>query len=192
MPSFYYDLWYLRAGIEQLEKYLLADDIYWHLGVQPPSGEPPYPQLTLGWLLLAKKRVGLEADTTKQEGEVGQLSKQLESIQSKWRTAWEKKAAKEYHARLILWRDFLQEYRSNPEQNYDRYTYEVSRRVLLELLNHAASVLIEATDLSLLSSLDKMIRSILKTSGFIWEEDLQSGFDKESYWYLYGLLPKII
>jgi hypothetical protein len=192
MPSFYYDLWYLRAGVEQLENYLLADDIYWHLGVQPPSGEPPYPQLTLGWLLLANKRVSLEAETAKQEGKVVQLSKQLESIQSKWRTAWEQKAAKEYHARVILWRDFLEEYRSNPDQNYDRYAYEVSRRVLLELLNHIDSALIAAADLSLLSGLDKMIRSILKTSGFIWDENLQSGFDKERYWYLYGLLPKTI
>jgi len=192
MPSFYYDLWYLRAGVEQFEHYLLADDIYWHLGVQPPSGEPPYPQLTLGWLLLANKRVGLEADTAKQEAEVSQLSNQLESIQSKWRIAWEQKAAKEFHTRLILWRDYLEEYRSNPEQNYDRYKYEVSRRVLLDLLNQNDSQLIEPVDMDLLSGLDQMIRSILQSSNFIWDANLQSGFDQERYWYLYGLLPKTI
>jgi hypothetical protein len=189
MPSFYYDLWYLRAGVEQLENYLLADDIYWHLGIQPPGGEPPYPQLTLGWLLLANKRVGLETETAIQQREVDQLSQKLVSIQEKWRTAWEQKAAKEFHARLILWRDYLEEFRSNPEQHYDRYTYEVSRRVLLELLKKYAVSTLKA-DFELLQGLDKILQSKLVLSEFIWDQKLQPGFDDQKFWYLYGQLPK--
>ena len=54
MPSPEYDLRYLKAGIEQLESYLLSSDVYWSIGTRAPAGETPYPQLTIGGLLLAR------------------------------------------------------------------------------------------------------------------------------------------
>lgn len=56
MPSAEYDLGYLKAGISALENYLLSNDLYWPVGASSPSGEPAYPRLTLGGLLLAQKR----------------------------------------------------------------------------------------------------------------------------------------
>ncbi len=189
MPSFYYDLWYLRAGIEQLKDYLLSDEIYWSIGVHPPLGEPPYPQFTLGWLLLANKRAEFEANTDQQHEEFVRLSENLYRIHEEWQSAWERKATQEFHARLSLWRDYLEEFRSSPEQHYDRYTYEVSRRVLLELLIKYASAALKA-DVELLKGLDKILQSKLIPSDFIWDENLKPGFDDQEFWFLYGQLPK--
>ena len=38
----------------------------------------------------------------------------------------------------------------------------------------------------MLSGLDRYLKSVLKSDGFIWEVEVQRGFPKEIYWYLYG------
>lgn len=189
MPSVEYDLWYVRDGIEELESYLLSDAVYWPVGVTPPAGEPPYPQLTLGWLLLAYKRAGLGAKTTDQRAELERLSTPLENIHTQWRSAWERKAAQEFHARLKLWLNYLEEYRKAPPENYDRYTYEVSRRVLLQILKPETSQS-PPSDTDLLFGLDKVLKVLLTPGDFIWDQDLIDGFSRQDYWFLYGRLPK--
>ena len=56
MPTLEYDLGYLRAALTVLDDYLLSADLYWSIGNSPPRGEPPYPSLTLGGVLLAQAR----------------------------------------------------------------------------------------------------------------------------------------
>ena len=184
-----YDLRYLRAGLELLESYLLSRDIYRPLGVNPPAGEPPYPQMTLGWLLLARRRLQATAASPAQRDELARLSAELEATRLRWRVAWGGKAKAEFRARLNLWRDFLEEYRQQPEANYDRYGYEVSRRVLLELLYNEADGL-EQADLDMLSGLDGLLKALLKAGDFVWEAALSPAFPPDTYWYLYGSLPK--
>ena len=57
MPTFEYDRRYVEIGLELLESYLLADAAYWPVQLQPPSGEPPYPVLTLEGMLLSRQRL---------------------------------------------------------------------------------------------------------------------------------------
>jgi len=184
-----YDLRYLRAGIELLENYLLSQDIYRSLGVGPPAGEPPYPQLTLGWMLLSRRRLQASAVTPAQRSELARLGAELEATRTRWRVAWGGKARAEFRPRLNLWRDFLDEYRAQSEANYDRYGYEVSRRVLLELLQPEAEGL-EKADLDMLSGLDGLLKALFQPGEFIWDAALTPAFPAETYWYLYGLLPK--
>jgi hypothetical protein len=33
------------------------------------------------------------------------------------------------------------------------------------------------------------LRGTLMPAGFIWEGDIQAGFPREKYWFLYGKLP---
>ena len=58
MKSFAYDLGYLRAGLELLEAYLLAEDVFWPIDASPPEGEPEYPRLTLGGTYFASSGSG--------------------------------------------------------------------------------------------------------------------------------------
>ena len=59
MPTLEYDLRYLRASVELLKNYLFSKDIYWSIGISAERGAPPYPQLTLGNMLLARKRASV-------------------------------------------------------------------------------------------------------------------------------------
>ena len=189
MPSPEYDLRYLKAGIEQLESYLLSSDVYWSIGTRAPAGETPYPQLTLGVLLLARLRAQSSMKTSTQQVELEELNGRLNDLRTRWRVAWEGKASKEYHARLNLWKNFLEEYRANPETQYDRYKYEVTRRVMLDLLG-AETENIPQTQRDLLASLDLLLHTIFTSGKFIWDISLAASFPQDQYWYLYGRVPK--
>jgi hypothetical protein len=86
-----------------------------------------------------------------------------------------------------MWADFIDEYSRAPEANADRYAYEVQRRVMLDLLladGNAPEGVAE-----LLGKLDALVKTFLVPGDFIWEAELQDGFPRNQYWYLYGKLP---
>ena len=189
MSSVEYDLRYFQAGIDQLEGYLLADQIYWPVGVSAPPKQPPYPQLTLGTLLLFQQRLRATAAAPDHQASFLRLQTQLDALRSRWRSAWSKKAAAEFRARLNLWRDFLEEYRKDPSAHFDRYSYEVGRRVTLQLLQDEADQL-PAQQLELLEKLDTILRGLFHPGQFAWEAALAPSFPPQAYWYLYGHLPE--
>jgi len=188
MKTFDYDLRYIQAGIEVLSDYLLSDEVFWPLSVSSPVGEPNYPQLTLGGLLLSRARLAAYHKTHDQTILVDQLNSKLDLIRSKWRVAWENKAVHSYSVRLRMWRDFIEEYKSSPPDNSDRYSYEVRLRAMLTLLKSESGGQNQA-EVDLLSSLDAYLKSVLVMEGFIWEPEIQTGFPANNYWYLYGNLP---
>ena len=187
MHSADYEFRYLEAGIDVLEDYLFSSEIYWPIGATAPSGATPYPQLTLGGLLLAIKRAQARAVDPEQQARLARIEEQIDAVRTRWRSAWGKKAAREYGSRLNLWRDFLEEYRQGPHANTDRYAYEVRRRVQLQLLSPEADDIPRA-QLNLKDGLDKLLRSVFIPGEFIWDNDLTTSFPANPFWYLYGSL----
>lgn len=189
MSSFRYEHGYLRAGVPALESYLLSDVLYWPLDVSASSGERPYPRLTLGGLLLARKRAWALPLSLTQQTELQYLDDQIEAARTHWRIAWGKKATQSFQARLNLWRNFLGDYKQKPETNANRYTYEVERRVMLALLKPDIEELQQAYK-DMLAGLDMRLRGLLLPGDFIWDPQVASGFPADEYWYLYGVLAK--
>ncbi len=189
MPTFTYDIRYLQAGTEVLENFLLSSEIYWPIGASAPAGEAPYPQLTLGGLALSAARAAAKAGTAVERSELAGVTNKIEAARRKWRVAWGKKASQEVRGRLTQWRNFLEDYRENPGANYDRYPYEVFRRVVIQLLETDAEGLSEA-EREMIQGLDVILRANLKNGAFVWEPDLQPAFPISIYWYCYGWLPK--
>jgi hypothetical protein len=188
MPSIEYDLKYIQAGLVDLEGYLLSKELYWPVGATAPAGETHYPRLTLGNLLLARARLSGRELSPEQSSEFERLDQLLQETRQNWKVAWEQKAAKEFSARLRLWRDFINDYRKQPKSNLDRYAYEVNRRVTLQLLTpETAEVPDEETEL--LNGLDELLRAVFIPGEFVWDGDLKVSFPKNIFWYLYGM-PK--
>lgn len=187
VPSAEYDLGYLKAAIPILENYLLSKDLYWSLADNPPRGELAYPQLTLGNLFQFHARLNARQLAFDQQAEFERLDNQLWAIATRWRLAWETKAKREFSARLRLWRDFLEEYRSDPENHADRYAYEVGRRVQLTLLGEQTREIPEA-ERELLAGLDRLLEAMFVPGSFVWDDELTKGFPVPPYWYLYGRL----
>ena len=170
------DRTYLEASIPELGDYLLSNELYWPITMRGYD----LPRLTIGGILLAKAR--LEARRERIES----LVAQLEAVRSKWQVAWKTKAGREVQARMRLWSNYLADYRQNPESHADAYPYEVRYRVMLHLL--LAEVSIPPVEQESLSQLDGVLLASLSSSDFIWGSDLQPGFPREVYWFLYGKL----
>jgi hypothetical protein len=187
VASVTYDLFYLQAAIELLEDYLLAPQIYWSLGVRAPNGDPPYPMLTLGGIQIARKKTQCCELNAEQSHQFHRIEDTIETVRLRWRSAWEGKATLEFHSRLMLWRDFLHEYRRQPAHHVDRYRYEVNRRAILMLLfPHATGV--PSAEKDLLQALDKFLSAVFVKGGFIWEADFSPCFPLDPYWFLWGKL----
>lgn len=188
-----YDLRYLKAGVEELEQYLLSSQLYWPVHVITPTGGTPYPRLTPGELLLAREKLraySLSAEYKNEvaspvRAEIDRLERDFETIRLKWRINWGKKSAQDFSARLFLWRNFLGEYRKVPDDQAPFFAYEVRSRVIMQLLEPEA-VDIPVAELDMRKGLDTLLRAILLSGEFIWEAALEPGFSKAEYWYLYG------
>jgi len=191
MKTFDYDFRYIQAGLEVLSDYLLSDEVFWPLSVRSPVGEPDYPQLTLGGLLLSHARLEAYQKSHDQTVQLDQLNSKLDLVRSKWRVAWETKAVHSFSVRLRMWRDFIEDYKSSPQENTDRYPYEVRLRAMLSLLNSESRGKNRA-EVDLLSALDAYLKTILVVNSFVWEPGVQNGFPANVYWYLYGYLPTTV
>jgi hypothetical protein len=186
--TFEYDLGYLQACLEVMESYLFSDEVFWPVSGTPPEGAPDYPRLTLGGLLLAERRLIAYPQGETQATQVQKIISQIELIRTKWRVLWEKKAGRSYSVRLRMWGDFLDEYRSSPLDNADRYAYEVRMRVMLDILRSESGGQPTA-EIEMLNVLDRYLKGVLRMGSFIWETEVQTGFPEGVYWYLYGKLP---
>lgn len=188
MKTFEYDLRYAQSGLEVLVDYLLSDKMFWPLTIHPPAGDPDYPRFTLGGLLLSIKRLGAFKKSLGQTTQLNRVNTELDVIRSKWRVAWERKVNHNFSIRLRMWGEFVDEYRLNPQENADRYAYEIRLRVMLDLFQ-AEGGGGQRSESDLLTMLDSFIRKVLISDGFIWEPEIESGFPEDHFWYLYGDLP---
>ncbi len=190
MKSVEYDLRYLQAGVAELENYLLSNDVFWPADIRPPAGQPGYPQMTLGGMLLSRQRLMTYDKTPKETTQVSKIISEMDEIRVRWKVAWENKASRSFSVRVKMWRDYVEEYRLLPQDNADRYTYEVRLRAMLTLLKSEVGAKSSA-EIDLLSILDNYLDNVLITGSFIWEPELQAGFPENVYWYLYGRLPSM-
>ena len=170
------DMAYLQAGVPELKEFLLSGQVYWPVSTRGYD----LPRLTLGGLLLASRRLSAAA------APVESLMAQMEAVRSGWQVAWERKAQREFKARFRLWREYLTDYRRDPEGYADAYRHEVRYRVMLQLLDGELPARPEEGQA--LAALDQVLRAAFEPGPFLWEGDLQEAFPSGVYWYLYGKL----
>jgi hypothetical protein len=191
LPAAYY-LTYLREAVDSLDEYLLSKELFWNMAVNPPSGNPPYPALTLGGILFFLSQLNAMdlafILNPAEAAEFKNLSQAIHAKRTKWRTAWEQKAAHSFRARLTQWANFIEEYRQKPEAHADRYGYEVRVRFMLTVLGEESPG-ISSEQSQFLDSLDVILQYHLQAGQFIWDETLAQGYHREKFWYLYGFLP---
>ncbi|MCS7009985.1 MAG: hypothetical protein NZL98_01270, partial [Anaerolineales bacterium] len=144
------------------------------------------PHLTIGGLLLAQRRARARVRLGAEAAALASLSARLEAISFKWRSAWEGKCRREVHARLVLWRSFLQEYHESPSSQAENYPQQVQWRVLLHLLTEPPNSF--PKEAALVLELDDFLRSAFLPGRFLWESDLIAAFPEETFWFLYGTL----
>jgi len=181
-----YNLRYLHAGLNALEDYLTSNMRSWQLDISAYSGEPPYPLLTPGSLLLCEARLCPQLVPNERKAEFADLTSKKETLCHYWHSAWEKKLVQEFPSILSLWQNYLEDYHQDTDQAA-YYPYEVNQRVTLHLLQNETSF-IPQTQLKLLDELDLTLQNDFLKGDFIWEHSLSVCFPSVPYWYLYGKL----
>ncbi|MEJ5225036.1 MAG: hypothetical protein WHV44_11320 [Anaerolineales bacterium] len=174
------ELDFVRDALPELESYLLSQEIFWPMGGNQP-------RLTLGGMRLSLRRLHALAASPTEQSTLSRLIVQVEAAHTRWRAAWEQKAARELRTRLTLWQNYLGDYRLNPENYAGDYPHEVRLRVIIDLL--LADLPSPAPEsLALLQGLDEQLRAAFIPGNFAWEADLAEEFPQPAYWYLYGTL----
>jgi hypothetical protein len=178
MPAPENDHLIFKAGVSELQDFLLSDQLFWQLaGVNEFT-----PSLSLGLLLLTRKRLEI---CTNKFADLTSLMGGMESIHGRWLSAWESKACLEINTRLNLWRNYLLDLQEHPGTFVDQYSHEVRNRAILQLL------LAEVKPFSIPDSLiemDALLRKYWQSGGFIWEREQSTSFPVQEYWFLYGQL----
>ncbi|MFN3741115.1 MAG: hypothetical protein ACK4VW_00400 [Anaerolineales bacterium] len=170
------DRTYFQAALDELETYLLSSELYWPLNMPGVS----LSRLTLGQLLLTRLRLQARGYLLpEQENRLGQVCR-------RWQAAWERKARHEFHSRLNLWKNYLEDYFESPSNYAADYPQEVRLRVILALLSQEISSPLPEEEA--LAALDARLRTAFLPGPFVWEADLSPLFPHQTWWYLYGKL----
>jgi len=191
MSSPTYDLNFLRAGLQELKPYLLSTELFWPLDLSAPAGQPPYPKLTLGNLLLSLARLQAWPLDPQSQAEFTRLQAQLQLHRTQWRTAWEAKAGREFSSRLRQWSHTVNEFIQDPPNHAGAYPYQVRVRYLIERLSQELSSF-SPDELEFLANLDHRLRTVFVPGAFAWQDELAASFDASLYWYLFGGLTSTI
>jgi hypothetical protein len=190
LPStiYAYEQPYLEAALEQAKNFLLSNDLFWNAGLSAPTGHPPYPQLSLANILLSDRRLQAIKESTQlnpsQLDQIKQLHATLQTLQSDWQTAWQKKAELEFGLRLREFSRFLNDLTSSDLESATNFNNGLRIRALLQLL------LPETLDaaISLKSELDlydQRLKQATQAADFRWPQPLKKAFPIEDFSFLY-------
>jgi hypothetical protein len=189
MQQFDSDWELLKAGMDELETYILSPVLYWPISHHKPDLTGETTRLTIGNLLLSLKRIKSTDREEPCKAEVAKFDGEVNRIREKWRSNWSNKAEVEIRSRLDLWTKFVANITGEPGEYWKSYPYHVRQRVILELLSVetlAPSPQYEST----IAGLDARLRAISLKGQFVWDASLINGFPADTFWYLYSAAVK--
>lgn len=182
------DLSFVRAAVEELEAYLLSGELYWQLTNSTRHEDAgQLVSLTPGNLLLSLRKLDAFPWTPGDRKELDVLIQLADQKRLQWRTAWLRKVNREFAARVKLWRDYLDDATENGK--LVDFAFNIRWRTVLSLLMADGSDKPPALEKQLAAE-DNRLRSLTMPAAFIWEPELQCGFNSDEFWYLYRVQRK--
>lgn len=182
-----YSLTLAEAMAEELEDYLLSREVFWPLERRAAPGEPPYPMLSLGGMLLTLDELkALEGELAPElAARLESLRGAMEEQRKEWRSSLARKAAKELHSRVNLWRAYLGDLEEGAKA-VELYPQEVRQRVMAGRLEEEAAPAEAAEVLRALDELDSRLRRRFNPGPFLWDRRLAAVYPASGFWFLYG------
>lgn len=181
-----HDLAIVRAMNEELEEYIVEDELYRTITVSLPSGDQML-QMTGADLLTRLYRL---------QGERSQLSAEEQSIFDtvkesvertiySLRTRFHKRLEREIKARLDSLKWFLDDCAADSQRCYVEFPFEMRNRQRIEEAIKELDGPLPDELRKQLRQIDDRIRLVAVSSEFLWDERLKSIFPADPYWYLY-------
>lgn len=173
--------------LNQLETYLLSGELFWPLSAQRGARSRAYPRLALGGMLLLEDEMQAQhAEMTPADAaRYDQLRFQRQTLEGKWLTAMRKKASREAHMRLGLWRAFAEDLGENPGLAQDAANELRQRTMLQRLLDSFGAQALPEAERAALHLADSRIAAHFKPGRFVWDAALAAQYPREKYAFLY-------
>jgi hypothetical protein len=179
------DLAVAEAMTDELEKYLVANDLYRTLIVHTPSGDLNL-QMTGGDLLTRLHRLRGQKDQLPHlRPRIEEVAKKADAAIYSLRSRFVQRLQREVKARLDSLRWFLDECDQDRKRCRADFPYEIrNRQRIQEILKFTGDALPQ--DLAtVLAQVDHRIRRSTVGSPFIWDSSVQNVFPPAPYWFLY-------
>ena len=182
------DLSQLEEMTERLADYLLGDALYMPVGGFFRASAMP--QLTLGAMLLRRRRLAELRSSLKREQAV-RLDAALQlhdQARKDWTLHYEKKLQQEVPSRLKVMGAFFAECSESPRDCASAYPVEALRRTIVqEVLLAIEEFGYDASELAApVQQSDVALRRLLRAGDFNWSARLESVYPREGFWWLYG------
>ena len=175
-----YEAAYIEAGLEQFKPFLLSPEIFWNLNLARPAKQAPYPQLSLGNMLLASHILKADAKIKNHK----ELVESFDAFQLEWARAWQQKAKQEFNYRIKQWLRYLADLQGEKSQSQSSFKNDIRIRVLLELL--LSQLKDDGQNVAdQLNELDLQFHPLMKAAEFVWPPEIKGAFASEDYWFLY-------
>lgn len=175
---------FARAAVEDLQAYLLSNELFWQLSPLPEDHDAgQLLTLTPGNMLLSVKKLAAFAWEGDQQRQASALFQRFDAVRRQWRTAWLQKANRELPARTRLWQAYLAKSAAEGGRMVD-YPFQARWRTILDLLIEDGAKFTPALS-SLITVLDEQLKMLTIEAPFVWEGDTATGFPSSTFWYLY-------
>lgn len=175
------DLEILEAMASGMDKYLLSKTMFQTL-------QMGMPQLTLGGYLMRQHRLLTLAGELLNGAERGRLDEAVAQYKQALigkQARFEEKGGREIRSRLRQWDDFLRQMEGDPAEAAAFYHARVEVRAMLAALIEALPAP-AASSLKALDRLDEKLNQLWQPGQFVWPEEWQPAYPKDSFWWLYG------
>jgi len=181
------DLAVLETLADELEEYIVKDELYRTVRVSTPAGDQMI-QMSGGDLLTRLFRLSGERDklSLDQQARLDSKRAQVEKTIYSLRTRFHERLAREVKARLDALSWFLDECASDPARGRGEYPFEIRNRQRIDVIVTELGSDLTPELKSQISRIDDRIRMMVKPGNFAWDPRLEPLFPRAKYWYLYG------
>lgn len=180
------DLRIVEAMVQELEDYIIKNDLYRTLIVHMADGDQKL-KMTGGDLLTRLHRLRSIRDqlTPEQQPRFDAAEKMARATIYSLRTRFHDRLKREIKARLDSLKWFLDDCAQDPRRCRAEFPFEMRNRQRIEEALKEVDGDISEDLQSALRGIDQRIRMIAHSGDFTWDERLKSAFPRQPYWYLY-------
>lgn len=180
------DLLIAEAMAQELEDYLVKDDLYRTIIVNLPRGDQKL-QVTGGDLLTRLHRLKAVREELSPD-----LQARLDAVETSaretiysLRSRFHDRLRREMKARLDSLKWFLDDCTAEPNRCRAEFPFEMRNRQRIEEILKEVGDTLSPELQTQLQGIDHRIRIVTRASDFIWDKRLQPVFPPQPYWYLY-------
>ncbi len=180
------DLAILQAMTDELEPYLVKDELYRTVIMRTPTGDRKL-TMTGASLLSVLFRLQGERDalTPEQQAQLDAVAAQGAATITSLKTRFNDRLIREMKARLGGLNWYMDDCMADRGRCRANYPFEIRNRQRIEEIIKAVGDDIPDELMAQLGVIDGTIRQHAQPGDFIWDEQLEKIFPRDPYWYLY-------